>query len=265
MRLDVIYNEDCLEGLKRIPSGSIDLTVTSPPYDAIRTYDGFSFNFRAVAHELHRVTKQGGAVVWVVGDQTKDGTESCTSFKQALYFKDECSFNLHDTMIYHKSGPPKECGVRYEQHFEYMFVFVKGKWGKLPLLREPCKNAGHTVKRTCRDNHKEHLSESVSVVAKDKVKGNVWFYGSKVNPTNHPAIFPLQLATDHVLSWSAPGNVVLDPFMGSGTTAVAAINTGRHYIGFEQNSDYHAKTEHRILNHIAANSVTVPVADEYAA
>lgn len=233
-----LYLGDCLEVMATMPADSIDLTVTSPPYDNLRTYNGFTFDFEGIARELYRVTKPGGVVVWVVGDATVKGSETGTSFRQALYFKDVCGFNLHDTMIYSKASQPRQNGVRYEQQFEYMFVLQKGPGPKRHLLREPAKNAGKLVRRTCRDGGQDALRISVSEVAADKVRGNVWFYGSKENGTIHPAIFPEQLAADHIASWSNPGDVVLDPFMGSGTTGKMAVLAGRQFIGIEISDDY---------------------------
>lgn len=105
ININTIYNEDCLATMRKMPDNYVDLTVTSPPYDNMRKYDNFSFDFHSVAQELYRITQQGGVVVWVVGDQTKNGSESGTSFKQALYFKETVGFKLYDTMIYRKSNP----------------------------------------------------------------------------------------------------------------------------------------------------------------
>jgi len=247
MRIETIGNAtlylgDCLELMRDIPDGSVDLTVTSPPYDNLRTYNGTLNDWtpekwQAIIRELFRVTKQGGVVVWIVGDATINGSETGTGFRQALYAM-ECGFRLHDTMIYSKASQPRQNGVRYEQQFEYMFVWAKGAQPKRSLLREPSKNAGKTVKRTCRDGGKDALAVSVSVVAAEKVKGNVWFYGTKENRTLHPAIYPEALARDHILSWSNPGDVVLDPFLGSGTTGKMAIIHGRKFIGIEREVEY---------------------------
>ena len=241
---------DCLERMKEIPDGSIDLTVTSPPYDNLRTYNGNNDQWgehvwREVIADLYRVTADGGVVVWVAGDATIKGSETGTSFKQALWAK-ECGFRLHDTMIYLKSSQPRQNGARYEQKFEYMFVFAKGEPKKRNLLREPSKNAGKTVKRTCRDFGKDRLSMSETRVSETKVKGNVWFYGAKKNDTNHPAIFPEKLAHDHIVSWSNEGDTVLDPFMGSGTTGKMAKATGRSFIGIELDPDYFKIAKQRI-------------------
>ena len=126
MEVNKIYQENCLDTMARMPDGFVDLSITSPPYDNLRSYKGFEFPFEDIAKELYRVTKQGGVVVWVVGDATIKGSETGTSFKQALYFK-EIGFNLHDTMIYRKSNRPPLNHSRYEQEFEYMFIFSKGK------------------------------------------------------------------------------------------------------------------------------------------
>ena len=228
---------NCLEVLKSLPSQSIDLTVTSPPYDNLRTYNGYSFDFEGIAKELYRITKDGGVVVWVVGDATINGSETGTSFKQALYFK-EIGFNLHDTMIYQKSSQPKQHGHRYEQHFEYMFVLSKNKPKTKNLLKEPSKNAGKIVNRTSRDHDSDILMQSKSIVSQMKYKGNVWFYGSKLNDTNHPAIFPEQLAHDHIVSWSNEGDTVLDCFLGSGTTGKVAKQLNRRFVGIEISPEY---------------------------
>ena len=231
--------------MARMPDGFIDLTVTSPPYDDLRTYNGYCFDFENVAKELFRVTKQGGVVVWVVGDATIKGSETGTSFRQALYFK-EIGFNLHDTMIYSKASQPRQNGYRYEQQFEYMFVFSKGAIKIKNPITEPCVNAGRIAKRTCRDSGIDILKASQGVVNETKVKGNVWFYGSKANSTGHPAVFPEALANDHIISWSNEGDIVFDPFMGSGTTAKMAILNKRNWIGSEISEEYCKIIERRI-------------------
>ena len=245
-----LYRGDCQENMRNIPDGSVDLTVTSPPYDNLRTYNGNNalwgeHVWKAVIQDLYRLTKQGGVVVWVVGDATIKGSETGTSFKQALWAM-ECGLNLHDTMIYQKASQPRQNGIRYEQQFEYMFVFSKGKTKIKTLLTEPAKNAGKTIKRTCRDAGKDFLTESTSVVAFEKTISNVWFYGTKKNDTCHPAIFPEQLAHDHIISWSNEGDTILDPFMGSGTTGVACKILNRNFIGIEIDSEYFEIAKKRI-------------------
>lgn len=255
IELNRIYNEDCLEGMKRIPDGSVDLTVTSPPYDNLRTYNGnieqWSFEkFQAIAKELYRVTKEGGVVVWVVSDAVIKGSESGTSFMQALYFK-ECGFKLHDTMIWEKDTANFPNPTRYGQCFEYMFVFAKGK---LNTIHQICdrlnKWAGTAVHGTSRSPDGSTFRKSndkKSVVKQFGARFNVWHLScEKNNKTGHPAVFPRAIANDHIVSWSNQGDTVLDPFMGSGTTAIACINTNRNYIGFELDKRYCEIAEQRL-------------------
>ena len=252
LELNKTYNMDCLEGLKLLDDNSIDLTVTSPPYDNLRTYNGYSFDFENIAKELSRVTKDGGVVVWVVNDSTINGSESGTSFKQALYFK-EIGFNLHDTMIWNKGSfafPSKNC---YHQVFEYMFVFSKGKPKVLNFIKDR-KNL-YVGDRGASGRNKNGVRNKGKSLVRDKYgkRFNIWNYpigGGHCTKDKiayqHPAIFPEQLANDHIISWSNEGNIVLDPFMGSGTTAKMALINKRNYIGFEISKEYCDIAEERI-------------------
>ena len=255
IELNKIYNEDCLEGMKRIPDGFVDLTVTSPPYDNLRTYKGFEWDFEGVANELYRVTKQGGVVVWVVGDATINGSETGTSFRQALYFK-EIGFNLHDTMIYAKKNPIPLTHNRYEQYFEYMFVFSKSKPKTFNPLLIKCKTSGSYTHQRKTGRVKEAATrnrDEITVTKTEKQRGNIWEYvigGKKGETGNHPAPFPEQLAQDHIISWSNEGDVVLDPFMGSGTTAKMALLNNRNFIGFELSEEYCKIANERLSYHM---------------
>jgi DNA modification methylase len=243
LELNRIYNKDCLDGLRSLPDNSIDLTVTSPPYDNLRSYNGYSFPFEEIAAELFRVTKEGGTVVWIVNDATVRGNETGTSFRQALYFK-EIGFNLWDTMIWQKSNPaPQVQHPRYQPSFEYMFVLTKGFPKTFNPLTEPSKNAGvSTQTRGQRHSNNEfrHEIKKKQVVKKMKRRTNIWTSSLPVkDPYNHhPATFPEILARDHILSWSNEGDVVLDIFLGSGTTAKMAKANNRHFIGFEISKEY---------------------------
>ena len=250
MEIDKIYQGDCLEVLKTFEDNLIDLTVTSPPYDNLRTYggviDGWSFEkFQGIARELYRVTKEGGVVVWVVADATIKGSETGTSFKQALYFM-ECGFNLHDTMIWQKASYVPLTHNRYEQEFEYMFVFSKGKPKTFNPIKVECKYAGTTTWGDVsfhKTNDSGLIKVGKKVVNDTKIKGNVFRYDTakaskRGEYGGHPAPFPEALANDHILSWSNEGDIVLDPFMGSGTTGFVANKLGRHYVGIELNSEY---------------------------
>jgi len=236
---------DCLDVMSDIPDKSIDMVLTSPPYDNLRTYNGFSFDFENTAIELYRVVKDGGVVVWVVGDATIRGSETGTSFKQALYFK-EVGFNLHDTMIYLKNSCAFPTNCRYNQIFEYMFILSKGKPRVFnPLLRD--NNYGSfTRKMTHRNTDGSmQLNETVTL-QKQSNYGNVWLYETGYMKSTrdksayeHPAIFPEQLAIDQIKSWSNEGDTVLDPFAGSGTTGVACKNLNRNYILIEKDPKYY--------------------------
>jgi len=232
MEVNKIYNIDCLDGLKLLVDNYIDLTVTSPPYDNLRDYKGYSFNFEGIAKQLYRVTKDGGVVVWVVGDQTINGSESGTSFRQALYFM-ECGFNLHDTMIYEKNSssfPANEKSNRYTQIFEYMFIFSKGKPKTTNLIID---------KKNKWAGYKDFSGILKKPVPEYSPRNNIWKYTTSFDNTyNHPAPFPEKLVIDHIISWSNKGDIVLDVFMGSGTTAKMAIVTDRNYIGFEISKEY---------------------------
>ena len=243
IELNKIYNMDCVEGMKLLPNECIDLTVTSPPYDNLRTYNGnikhWSFEkFKAIAKELYRVTKQGGVVVWVVADATIKGSETGTSFRQALYFK-EVGFNLHDTMIWEKTGSGALGSVLcYAQNFEYMFVFSKGKPKAINLIkdRENVVKSGKVKVNAGIDADKNYSTRIIERKPFGK-RTNIW----KINPqkkSEHPAPFPEQLAQDHILSWSNPGDIVLDPMCGSGTTCKMAVLNDRKYIGFEISKEY---------------------------
>jgi len=250
LEINKIYNMDCVEGMKLLPNECIDLTVTSPPYDSLRDYNNeatWNFEkFQEVAKELFRITKPGGVVVWVVGDATINGSETGTSFRQALYFK-EIGFNLHDTMIYAKNNPMPIQHNRYQPCFEYMFIFSKGKPKSFNKLTEPCKNKGKKTTGTYRDidGTMKHKNGFGKPVKDTKIKGNIWFYDVGYYKTTkdeyaykHPAMFPEQLAEDHIITWSNPGDIVLDPFLGSGTTAKMALLNNRHFIGFELSEEY---------------------------
>lgn len=259
MKLNTIYNENCLDTMARMPDNFLDMTIGSPPYDNTRKYlhgVGESWNFDKfipIANELYRVTAVGGVVVWVVGDATVKGSETGTSFEQALYFK-EIGFNLHDTMMYRKINPSPKNHNRYEQEFEYMFVFSKGRPKTWNPILVPCKRAGDANTGTIRNDGNDDLVKKHGhgkEVKKYKIKGNVWEYPVGVEKDRDltkkvPAIFPEQLAVDHIVSWTNKFDVVYDPFMGSGTTAVAAVKNKRYYIGSEIAKEYWDVAQERL-------------------
>jgi len=238
MEANKIYNENCLDTMARMEDNFIDLTVTSPPYDNLRTYNGYIFDFESIAKELYRVTKEGGVLVWVVGDATIKGSETGTSFKQALHFK-ECGFNLHDTMIWSKPNPIPTQSTRYQQGFEFMFVFTKGKLKSFNPIKTESKCKGVKIKkhRAITDGH-NYNEEGYYTVSAEKIIDNVWSIANVKNKTKHKAIFPEKLVKDHIISWSNKNDIVYDCFMGSGTTAKMALLSKRNYIGSEISEEY---------------------------
>ena len=250
------FVSECVEFMNNMEAEVIDLTVTSPPYDDLRDYNGYTFDFESVAKQLYRITKQGGVVVWVVGDQTLEGNESGTSFRQALYFK-EIGFNLFDTMIYQK--PPRGAvgnNKTYWQSFEYMFVFSKGQPKTINLIKDR-----ENKKPREADNGTKRLSNG-DLVKIGRVgysdygrRTNVWEYaiGKGHSATDnsayqHPAIFPEKLAEDHILSWSNEGDIVFDPMCGSGTTSKMALLNNRQFIGVDLSKEYIDIARERIGN-----------------
>ena len=254
--INKIIEGNCLEIMKDIDDNFVDLTLTSPPYDNLRTYKGFVFPFEEIANELYRVTKEGGIVVWVVNDATIKGSETGTSFKQALKFV-EIGFNLHDTMIFRKQNPiPQIYRKRYSNEFEYMFVFSKGKVKIHNPIKVDCLHAGLKLNGTTYKNYskgEQKRGKMAKPVKKQKIKGNIWEYvvGKKKEDQyakGHPAPFPCALARDHISSWTNEGDVVLDPMNGSGTTCISALQLGRNYIGIDISKEYCDLARNRISN-----------------
>ncbi len=240
-----VIQGDCLEIMKSIPDKSVDMVLTSPPYDNLRTYNGSldwgEHIWKPVIEELFRIVKEGGVVVWVVGDATIKGSETGTSFKQALYFK-EIGFNLHDTMIYAKNNPIPQNHNRYEQQFEFMFVFSKGKPKTFNPLKVKTKSAGKEYSwKDTNDYGKKSAKRSrdeISVVKSEKNMFNIWFMSVASSKFTNSAPFPEKLAEDHILSWSNEGDTILDPFAGSGTVGKMAKQLNRNYILIEKEKQY---------------------------
>jgi len=259
-----ILQGDCVEVMRGMEAASVDMVLTSPPYDNLRTYNGYTFDFESTAREIQRVLKPGGVCVWVVGDATVKGSETGTSFRQALFFK-EIGFNLHDTMIYEKNNPIPLTHNRYEQQFEYMFVFSKARPKTFnPILIE-CKNAGkeYNIKRPqiYDKSAKRHNRDEIIETKKTKQAFNIWNYSvgiDKKDNTNHTAPFPEKLAQDHILSWSNEGDTVLDPFLGSGTTLLAAQKLNRNGIGIEISEEYCEIARKRLSTPPAQNQKPLP-------
>lgn len=250
--LNSIVCGECSELMAALPDDCIDLTVTSPPYDDLRRYNGYVFPFDTIAQQLYRVTKPGGVVVWVVADATVNGSETGSSFRQALYFM-ECGFNLHDTMIYQTDKPPMNDN-RYQACFEYMFVFGKGKVKTfnpimIDSIKAGIKRKGITYREANNNLKNQWRGGTVSPTT---VKKSIWYFPSGNGGSTsddifiHPASFPEALARDHIISWSNPGDIVFDPMAGSGTTLKMAKQNSRHWLGFEISAEYCELTRRRV-------------------
>jgi site-specific DNA-methyltransferase (adenine-specific) len=238
--------------MKLMPDRFVDLVVTSPPYDGLRDYNGYSFPFEEIAIELKRVLKVGGVIVWVVGDATIDGCETLTSFKQAIYFK-EIGLNV-DTNIYEKQNYKPINAKRYDNVFEYIFVFSKGQ----PKTFNPIMLNKQRVRM------EKGKYRQVDGTFKEKVRGdnemkkhtNIFSYslGGHIADDiafEHPAMFPEQLAKEMIYSWSNEGDLIYDCFSGSGTTAKMAHLQKRNWIGSEISKEYSELSEKRISGHLA--------------
>lgn len=250
-----IYNENCLETLKRLPDDLIDMTITSPPYDDLRDYNGYHFPVEDIAAGLFAKTKPGGVVIWVVGDRTVKGDETLTSFKHAFAFKD-AGFRVHDTMIYAKNNPiPSDCGKRYRQAFEYMFCFSKGQPTtfnpKMQAIKQEKAFKSFRITKVGRND----LAHDHVAPKKRKVN-NIFSYNVGTSSSKdkiafkHPAIFPELLVEDQILTWTNAGDIVYDCFMGSGTTAKVAHQLERRWFGSEISAEYVEIAQQRLAAYI---------------
>jgi site-specific DNA-methyltransferase (adenine-specific) len=243
IELNQIYHTDCVEFMKSMDEGCVDLTVTSPPYDNLRNYKGYSFDFENIVEGLYRVTKNGGIVVWVVGDKIKNGDRSLTSFRQALFFQ-ESGFNAHDVMIYRKKNTPFMRSNAYTNCYEFMLVFSKGKPNTFNPIMEKTVRQG--LEMMPFNKGPEAVNQkTLKELKPEKTRTNIWEYAVGLGGTTsdreafgHPAVFPEKLAEDHILSWTNWGDIVFDPMCGSGTTCKMAKRHGRIYIGADISEEY---------------------------
>ena len=261
IEISKIYNENCIETLARMPDDWLDMTITSPPYDDLRDYNGYHFPVDEIAAGLFAKTKLGGVVVWVVGDRTIGGDETLTSFRHAITFQD-AGFRVHDTMIYAKNNPiPSDCGKRYRQAFEYMFCFSKGQPAKFdPIMQAIKQEKAFKSFRITKVGRNDLAHDHIA--PKERKVNNIFYYNVGTSSSKdkiafkHPAIFPEQLAEDQILTWTEPGDLVYDCFMGSGTTAKAAMLNDRRWLGSEISSEYVAIAEERIATHSRTHKMT---------
>lgn len=244
IRENTIQHMSAEKLLNALPSNSVDMILTSPPYDNLRNYNGYSFNFKTISAQSYRVLKQGGVLVWVVGDAVTNGSETLTSMRQALHFVDVCGFRMHDTMIYQKDGTPFPDVLRYNNVFEYMFVLSKGKPKTVNLQKTLTRGYSHAPGATRQKDGqmKNRIYETGKPI---KPYDNIWNIQRGNGKTTkdiyaykHPAMFPEELAIRHILTWSNPNDIVLDYFIGAGTTSKMAHITERRYIGCDISREY---------------------------
>ncbi|MCE2436387.1 MAG: site-specific DNA-methyltransferase [Pseudomonadales bacterium] len=239
---DGLYSGDCLEFMRAMEAGTADLTLTSPPYDTLRDYKGYSFPFESIAEQLHRVTRPGCVVVWVVGDKI-DGGRSLTSFRHGLHFQ-EVGFHMHDVMIYQKKNTPFMRCNAYTNAYEFMFVLSKGKPRTFNPLKERTVRNG--MEMLVHNKGPDGVNrKALKELKREKTRTNIWAYAVGMGGTTadkiafqHPAVFPERLAEDHILSWTNPGDLVFDPMCGSGTTCKMAMLHRRRYIGVDLSEEY---------------------------
>lgn len=232
--------------LQTLPGNFAQLVVTSPPYDNLRRYGGHTWDFVRVAHELYRVLAIGGVLCWVVGDETIDGSETLTSFRQAIHFKDVVGFRVHDTMIYHKKNFGHPSQNRYHQIFEYVFVFSKGAprvFNGLRDRRNTWAGASTFGRNTLREANGAIGERRRNVITEFGLRTNVWTGKTRgqeemCKALPHPAMMPKWLARDLIRTWSKPGDLVIDPFAGSFTVCKQANALGRRALGIEINKEY---------------------------
>lgn len=253
IELNKLYVSDCVQFMKKLNDNYVDLTVTSPPYDDLRDYKGFNFEFGDIAKELYRITKPGGVVVWVVGDKILKGNRTLTSFRQALLFQ-EIGFNAHDVMIYRKKNTPFMRSNAYTNSYEFMFVFTKQSPKVFNPLQE--KTVRNGLEMLPHNKKSDGVNKKVLKELKPtKTLTNIWEYAVGWGGTTrdkiafkHPAVFPEKLAEDHILSWTNEGDIVFDPMCGSGTTCKMALKNRRKYLGCDISADYIQIAEERLLS-----------------
>ena len=261
MEFENIYNENCLDTLQRMRDNSLDMTITSPPYDNLREYNGYHFPVDEIAAALYQKTAPGGVVIWVVGDRTVNGDETLTSFRHAITFQD-AGFKVHDTMIYAKNNPiPSDCGKRYRQAFEYMFCFSKGQPKTFNPIMQPIKQEKAFKSFRITKVGRNDLAHD-HVAPKERKINNIFYYNVGTSSSKdkiafqHPAIFPEQLVNDQIETWTNEGDIVYDCFMGSGTTAKVAHLLNRQWIGSEISSEYVEIAEKRLSLYVEEQNLS---------
>ena len=255
LRTERIIVGECASVMRQeFPDDCVDLIVTSPPYDDLRCYGGYDFDCDAIGRQMLRVLRPGGVAVWIVGERVKDG-RTCSSFEQGLAFRD-MGFRMHDLMVYQKLNTPFMRKNAYTQAHELMFVLSKGAPTTFNPLTCPTKQTGVRMTVYGRGADGDNSKRRPVKYAARKTRTNVWAYATGLSnttrdkfcfgPDGHPAMFPEALARDHILSWSNPGDLVLDPMCGAGTTLKMASLHDRRWVGIEISHDYAGLAERRV-------------------
>lgn len=248
---------DCIEGMKLLPDNSIDLVVTSPPYDEIRDYKGFKLDLHNVGIEISRILKDGGICVMVIQDQTKDGRKSGTSFRTIVDWDTNTDLDIWECCIYQRRATPGAWwSKRFRVDHEYIPIFIKGKrpqYFNKEHMKEPTKPEYGLIKKGLGNRNTDgttiYDTSKVYELPKEKDQGTVIHYknSSRETPKSseigkikllHPATFPDKLASDFIQCFTTEGMIILDPFMGSGTVARMSKELNRNYIGFELSDEY---------------------------
>lgn len=237
---------DNVTEMSKMDAGSVQLVVTSPPYDNLREYRGFSWDFEKVAKQIYRILCDGGICCWNVGDSVVDKSETLTSFKQAIYFKEQCGFRVHDTMIYEKTNFANPSSNRYHQMFEYVFILSKNAVRCFnPIKDKPNIWAGTGTFgiNTIGNSDGSRGLRNRNIITEFGMRGNVWRGKTRgqeemCQSLPHPAMMPKWLVRDLIISWSNEGDVVLDPFGGSGTTLQEALKLKRNAIAIDCSEEY---------------------------
>ncbi|MBK9155041.1 MAG: site-specific DNA-methyltransferase [Chloracidobacterium sp.] len=258
-----IYTENCLDTLSRVEDDVLDMTITSPPYDDLRDYNGYHFPVEKIAAALFAKTMPGGVVIWVVGDRTVNGSESLSSFRHAIAFND-AGFRVHDTMIYAKNNPiPSDCGKRYRQCFEYMFCFSKGRPKTFnPITQKIKQEKAFKSFRITKVGRNDLAHDHVA--PKRRKVNNIFSYNVGTSSSRdkvafkHPAIFPEKLVEDQIRTWTNEGDLVYDCFMGSGTTAKVAQLLHRRWFGSEISAEYVEIATERLSEYLDTKRFSMP-------
>jgi site-specific DNA-methyltransferase (adenine-specific) len=255
VELNKVYQQDCIVGMRKIPDGAIDLVVTSPPYDNLRDYNGYSVDLNETGKNIYRILKDGGVAVMVIQDQTKNFGKSLTSFRTIVDWCDNVGFKLFECVIYRKNGTE---GAWWKNRFrvdhEYMPIFLKGEkpqYFNKDSLKVKSKHGGKIMTGFANRKTNGETGKSITKAINEmKCRGTVWDYlmaGDK-DPVKrkHPAPFPDKIPFDFINCFCPPNGIVLDPFVGSGSTVVGAKKLNRSFIGFDISEEYCNLTRKRL-------------------